>query len=160
MSENFENKKALVEVIKEQAQKASGIFLVNYKGITVAADTDLRASFRKEGVEYKVYKNRLMKRAFEDLGIKFDEEACEGSTAVAFAMEDGLAPARIVTSKQETLKDFAFKGAFIEGKLYDAQGVKVIASSPPKEVLLGQLVAMLQMPIKKLAITVNEIAKK
>lgn len=160
MSENFESKKALVEVITEQAKNASGIYIMDYKGITVENDTALRASFRKDGVTYKVYKNRLMKKAFENLGIKFDESVFEGPSAVAFATSDSIAPARIVADKQADLKDFSMKAAFVEGKYYDKDTVKVLSKIPAKEVLLTQLVGMLQMPIRKLAVAVKAVADK
>jgi len=160
MSENFENKKALVETIKGQAQNASGIYLISPKGLTVDKDTALRSDFRKNGVTYKVYKNRLMKIAFEELGYKFDDGIFEGPTAVAFATSDCVAPARIVKDTQAENKDYTLKAALVEGKYYDEKSVQVLANIPSREVLLTQLVGMLQMPIRKLAMTVNAIAEK
>ena len=86
MSEIRTQKEAVVEEIKSKIQAAKSVVLVDYKGLTVAQDTELRTNFRKAGVEYKVYKNRLAKIAFNELGYTCFDAALEGPTAIAFAM--------------------------------------------------------------------------
>ena len=95
MSEIRKEKEAVVEEIKTKIQAAKSVVLVDYKGLTVAQDTELRCNFRKAGVEYKVYKNRLAKIAFNELGFTQFDEALEGPTAIAFSINDSVSAAKI-----------------------------------------------------------------
>ena len=160
MSANFENKKVVVEEIKNYAKDAKTIVLVDYKGLTVAQVSELRNAFRKAGATYKVYKNRLMKIAFESLGIKFDDSLLEGTTAVAFHSEDAIAPAKIAVDGENKYKALKVKAAWYDGKQLDMNETKKLASIPSKEVLVAQLVGLLTMPMRGLAVAINEIAKK
>jgi len=160
MSANFENKKVVVEEIKNYAKDAKTIVLVDYKGLTVAEVSELRNAFRKAGATYKVYKNRLMKIAFESLGIKFDDSLLEGTTAVAFHSEDAIAPAKIAVDGENKYKALTVKAAWYDGKQLDANETKKLASIPSKEVLVAQLVGLLTMPMRGLAVAISEIAKK
>ena len=160
MSANFENKKVVVEEIKNYAKDAKTIVLVDYKGLTVAEVSELRNAFRKAGATYKVYKNRLMKIAFESLGIKFDDSLLEGTTAVAFHSEDAIAPAKIAVDGENKYKALKVKAAWYDGKQLDVNETKKLASIPSKEVLVAQLVGLLTMPMRGLAVAISEIAKK
>ena len=160
MSANFENKKVVVEEIKNYAKDAKTIVLVDYKGLTVAEVSELRNAFRKAGATYKVYKNRLMKIAFESLGIKFDDSLLEGTTAVAFHSEDAIAPAKIAVDGENKYKALTVKASWYDGKQLDAAETKKLASIPSKEVLVAQLVGLLTMPMRGLAVAISEIAKK
>ncbi|MBQ7466967.1 MAG: 50S ribosomal protein L10 [Clostridia bacterium] len=160
MSANFENKKVVVEEIKNYAKDAKTIVLVDYKGLTVAEVSELRNAFRKAGATYKVYKNRLMKIAFESLGIKFDDSLLEGTTAVAFHSEDAIAPAKIAVDGENKYKALTVKASWYDGKQLDANETKKLASIPSKEVLVAQLVGLLTMPMRGLAVAISEIAKK
>ena len=160
MSANFENKKVVVEEIKNYAKDAKTIVLVDYKGLTVAEVNELRNAFRKAGATYKVYKNRLMKIAFESLGIKFDDALLEGTTAVAFHSEDAIAPAKIAVDGENKYKALTVKASWYDGKQLNADETKKLASIPSKEVLVAQLVGLLTMPMRGLAVAVSEIAKK
>ena len=115
MSQNQELKKDVVAEIKERVQKANSVVLVEYKGLTVEQDTELRNEFRKSNCEYKVYKNRLLKIAFEDLGIKFDSACYDGTTALATS-EDVVAPAKITFDGESKYKVMKAKAGYIEGK--------------------------------------------
>ena len=160
MSVNFENKKAVVEEIKNYAKDAKCIALVDYKGLTVAQVTELRNEFRKNNCVYKVYKNRLLARAFSELGINFDSNILEGTTAVAFSNSDPVAPAKIAVEGETKYKVIKVKAGYAEGKLYNENEIKVLASIPSKEVLLGQLLGLLTNPMRSLAVAINEVAKK
>ena len=160
MSVNFENKKAVVEEIKNHAKDAKCITLIDYKGLTVSEVTELRNSFRASNCVYKVYKNRLLKIAFDELGIKFDPSLLEGTTAVAFSSEDAVTPAKIAVDGANKFKVIRVKAGYAEGKYYDENSIKVLASIPSKEVLLSQLLGLLTNPMRSLAVAINEIAKK
>ena len=160
MSANFENKKVIVDEIKSYAKDAKAIVLVDYKGLSVAQVTELRNNFRKAGAVYKVYKNRLLKIALEDLGIKFDASLLEGTTAVAFHSSDVVSPAKIAVDGEASYKVLKVKAGYAEGKYLDAAGVKALAAIPSREVLVAQLLGLLTSPMRSLAVGLSEVAKK
>lgn len=158
MSQNFENKKLVVAEIVEKAKNAKSIVLAEYKGMTVEQDHALRDECRKNGVEYKVYKNRLIKRAFEELGYNVPAEVLEGQTSIAFG-EDEVNAAKILVAK-ETNNQLKVKAGYGFGKALSEAEVKNLAKIPTKEVLVAQLLGMLTMPMRNLAVVISEIAKK
>ena len=159
MSQNQELKKDVVAEIKERVQKANSVVLVDYKGLTVEQDTELRNEFRKTNCEYKVYKNRLLKIAFEDLGIKFDSACYDGTTALATS-EDVVAPAKVTFDGESKYKVMKAKAGYIEGKVMNYNEVKSIASIPSKDVLIAQLLGLLLNPIRSLAVVLDQAANK
>jgi len=160
MSANLELKKELVQGMVEEFKSAKSLIFVDYKGITVAEDTVLRKEFRAENVKYKVYKNRLMVRALEEIGITdFDRTMFEGTTAVAFA-DDEIAPARIFCSNAEKLKKMSVKFGIVNGEVMDKTKVEALAKIPAKPVLISMLLYALNGPTSALARALNEISKK
>ncbi len=159
MSANFENKKLVVSEIEELAKKAKSIVLVDYRGLTVAQVTELRNSARNAGGIYKVYKNRLMKLAFENLGIEFPASDFEGTTAVLFHDTDEVAPAKIANEGAKKYGVLKLKSGYVSGKYYNTAEVTALANIPSREVLLGQLVGLLTSPMRSLAVGLSEVAK-
>lgn len=150
-----------VEEIAEKVKKAKTIVLVDYRGLTVAQDTEMRTEMRKAGVDYKVLKNRLVLRAFNACGVEGFEKVLEGPTAVAFGYEDAVAPAKLVADTvAKTNNKISIKGGVIEGKAADVEEIKALAKIPAKPVLVGQLLGMLTNPMRSLAVAISEIAKK
>ena len=161
MSANFENKKVVVSEIEGYAKEAKSIVLVDYRGLTVAQANELRNDVRAAGGVYKVYKNRLMKIAFENLGIQFPATDFEGTTAVLFHANDEVAPAKIaLDGTKKYAKKFALKSGYVDGKYYDNAEINVLANIPSREVLVAQLLGMLTHPMRSLAVVCSEIAKK
>ena len=160
MSANLEAKQKLVEEIKEKLQKAKTVVFVDYRGLTVEQDTKLRVDFRKSGSEYKVYKNRLVLRALNELGYTGCESYLEGTNAVAFGYEDELAPARIVAGVKSDKCAFNVKFGIYNNNIVDANEIKKLASIPTRKVLLAQLVGMLSSPMRGLAVCLKAIADK
>ena len=158
MSQNFENKKLLVNEIINKVKNAKSIVLAEYKGLTVEQDHALRNECRANGIDYRVYKNRLIKRAFEEIGIDMPGEVLEGQTSIAFGSDDVTA-AKILVNKETDTK-LKVKSGYALGKVMSESEVKALAKIPAKEVLLAQLVGMLSMPMRNLAVTIAEIAKK
>ena len=157
-----ELKQPIVEEIKSKVDGAASVVLVDYRGLTVAQDTQLRKDLREAGCEYKVYKNTLMRRAFEgtDFG-QFDEKGLlDGPSAIAISMDDATAPARILSKTAKEAPVMEFKGAIVEGTFYDAEGVKALASIPSREELISKLLGSLQSPITNLARVLKQIAEK
>ncbi len=159
MSANRENKAQVVAEIKEQFANAKSIIFVDYRGITVAEDTILRKDFRNENVKYKVYKNRLMVRALDEMGITgYDPKMFEGTTAVAFG-DDEVAPARIFCKTAKDLKKMDVKFGIVNGNIMSKNEVEALAKVPSKPVLIAMLLGQLQAPISAFARALNQIAE-
>lgn len=160
MSEAKLQKAAQIEEIKEKIGKCGAFVVVDYKGISVADDTKLRSDFRKNDVEYRVLKNRLVLRALSELNIGGFEGHLEGPTAIAFAYGDPLAAAKVVSENAKTVKAIEVKCGLMDGAYIDAETVAKLAAIPSKEVLLAQLLGLLQSPLSGLARAVQQIAEK
>lgn len=160
MSANFDAKKVIVEEIKEKIKSAKTLTFVDYRGLTAVEDTALRAAFRKAEAEYKVYKNRLLLRALEELGMTGYESILEGTTAVAFGYKDEVSTAKILVDTIKNTKKMQLKGGILDGKQIDVAMVETLAKIPSKEVLITQLLYVLQSPVRGLAIALDAIANK
>lgn len=156
----IEEKKPIVQEIKDNLDGAKSVVLVDYLGVTVEQDTKLRRATREAGVIYKVYKNTMVKRAIE--GTEFADIAkdLEGPTAVAISKEDATAPARVVANFAKTAPKLEMKSGIVEGTYYDAEGIKAISQIPSREELLSRLLGSLQSPITNLARVINQVAEQ
>ena len=160
MSANLEAKKELVSEIKDKIQRAKSFVVVDYRGITVVQDTELRTSFRNANAEYKVYKNRLVLRALNELGITGFEEHLQGTSAIAFGYEDELTPAKLVSQAGAKTQKLEVKCGLLNGSFISANEVKALASIPSREELIAKLLFLLQSPMRGLAVALNAIAEK
>ncbi len=161
MSEKIiKQKEAEVDALAEKFGKAKGIVLVDYCGMSVAEDTALRNALRKESVEYKVIKNRIMLRAFDKAGYKGFEEVLQGTSAVAISYDDPVTPAKILSENAKKINKTKLKGGVVEGSIMDEKQIAAVASIPSKTTLLSQLVGLLTSPMRSLAVAVSEVAKK
>ena len=117
----LESKKAVVEALTGKIQESTSVVFVDYKGITVAQDTELRKQFREAGVEYTVVKNTLTNFATKNIGYDFSE-VLNGTTAMASTTGDPIAPARIVCefAKKNKAVKIAIKGGVVEGSVLSA----------------------------------------
>ena len=156
MSAALEEKKKLVEELKEKIGAAKSVVIVDYKGLSVFEDTELRKTLREANVEYRVLKNRLMQKAFNELGYSDFDEALNGPTAVAFANGDPVAPAKILLDSADKTKKLTVKCGMVDGTYINVDGVKELATLPPKEVLLAKLLGTREAPISGLARVLNE----
>ena len=155
-----ELKQPVVAEISELLNGAASAVVVDYRGLTVAQDTELRKALRQAGVSYKVYKNTLIKRAAEGTEFAALDPNLEGPTAIAVSKDDATAPARVLAEFAKKADKLEIKGGVIEGTYYDAKGMQVIATIPSREVLLGKLLGSIQSPITNLARVLNQIAEK
>lgn len=160
MSANLETKKQVVEDIKAKIQNAKSVVFIDYKGLTVAEDTDFRNEFRKADCEYKVLKNTLVRKAFNELGVTDFDSDLNGPTAVAFGKDETGASRVVVEACKKFNDKISVKSAYVDGSYVDANGVKVFASIPSREVLLAKMLGSLQSPITGLAIALKAIADK
>ena len=155
-----ELKQPVVAEISELLNGAASAVVVDYRGLSVAQDTELRKALRQAGVSYKVYKNTLIKRAAEGTEFAALDPNLEGPTAIAVSKDDATAPARVLAEFAKKADKLEIKGGVIEGTYYDAKGMQVIATIPSREVLLGKLLGSIQSPITNLARVLNQIAEK
>lgn len=160
MSANLEAKKELVEEIKNKIQSSISLTFVDYRGLTVEEDTIMRRSLREAGVDYKVYKNRLLLKALENLGMTGYDDILQGTTAVAFGMQDEVSGPRIIVETSEKTKKMQVKGGILNGNRVEADMVNQLAKIPSKEVLISKLLYVLQAPVRSVAIALNAIAEK
>ena len=147
MSASKEARIELAKVIKEKIQNAKSVVFVKFNGLTVAEDTELRREFRKNNVEYKVYKNTLIRKAFESLGITDFNDDLNGPTAVAFGSDETGAAKVIVDAAKKYQDKVVVKSAFVEGARVDVAGVQALAAMPSKEQLIAKMLGSLQAPI-------------
>jgi len=154
-----ELKQPVVEEIKELLDGAASAVLIEYRGITVEQDTNLRKEFREAGITYKVYKNTMIRFAVQ--GTEFEPLTAdlEGPTAIAVSKDDATAPARIAAKYAKQVKPFELKSGVIEGTYYDKDGIQVIATIPSREELLSKLLGSIQSPIANFARVIKQIAE-
>ena len=154
-----ELKQPIVQEISENIKDAQSVVVVDYRGLTVAEDTQLRKALREAGVTYKVYKNTMIRFAAKGTEFEALEANLEGPTALAVSKEDATAPARILAQFAKTADKLELKGGVVEGTYYDQKGIQVIATIPSREELLGKLLGSIQSPIANLARVLNQIAE-
>ena len=155
-----ELKQPIVAEISELLDGAATAVVVDYRGLTVAQDTELRKQLREAGVTYKVYKNTMIRRAAEGTAFAALDPHLEGPTAIAVSKTDATAAARILAEFAKNADKLEIKGGVVEGNYYDAKGMQVIATIPSREVLLGRLLGSMQSPIANFARVLNQIAEK
>jgi len=155
-----ELKAPVVEEIKANLEGAKSVVLVDYLGLTVEQDTNLRRATREAGLIYKVYKNTMVKRAIAGTDFAELEKDLDGPTAVAISKDDATAPARVIAKFAKDAKKLEMKSGIVEGNYYDKDGIQVIASIPSREELLSRLLGSLQSPITNLARVINQVAEQ
>ena len=154
-----ELKQPIVQEISEAINGAQSVVVVDYRGLTVAEDTQLRKQLREAGITYKVYKNTLVSRAVEGTEFESLREVLEGPSAFAISADDATAPARVLAEFAKKAPKLEIKAGVVEGAYYDANGMKEISSIPSRDVLLGRLFGSMQSPIANLARVLNQIAE-
>ena len=155
-----ELKQPIVAAIAEDVKDAASVVLVDYRGLTVAQDTELRKQLREAGIIYKVCKNTMMKRAFEGTDFAGLNEYLEGPSAIAISKDDATAPARIICKFAKGAEKLEVKAGVVEGTLYDTDALNELAKIPSRDELISKLLGSLQSPITNLARVLNQIAEK
>ena len=155
-----ELKQPIVQEISEQIKDAQSVVVVDYRGLTVAEDTQLRKQLREAGVAYKVYKNTLVNFAIKGTDFESLSDVLEGPNAFAISTTDATAPARVIAKFAKTAPALEIKAGVVEGTFYDADGMKAIATIPSREELLSKFLGSIQSPITNFARVINQIAEK
>ena len=159
-----------VEEIKGKIERAQSVVLVDYRGLNVAQITELRGKYREAGVDYKVYKNSMMRFAFKDSGLEEFNEYLKGPSAIAFGYDDPVSAAKITSEFVKDNEKLEIKAGIVDGKVIDVAGVNNLAKLPSKEVLVAQVLGgfnspiqgfanVLQGTIRSLATVLNAIAE-
>jgi len=161
LDKNRQAKNVVITELKEKMSRAKSVVLIDACGLTVEQDTVLRTSLRKAGgVDYKVYKNSMINFAVECTDFEGLRPYLAGPTAVAFSYEDATAAASQVSTQIKTMPLLEFKASVIEGVVYDAEGTKVIADIPSRDVLISRLLGSFKSPMASFARVINAIAEK
>ena len=155
-----ELKKPIVDEIAASIKDAQSVVLVDYRGLTVEQDTELRKQLREAGITYKVYKNTMMNFAFQGTDCEALTSYLEGPSAIAISTEDATAPARLLCKFAKTANALEVKGGVVEGTVYDAKGIENISRIPSREELLSKLLGSIQSPITNFARVMNQLAEK
>lgn len=156
----LEQKKEQVAQLSEKLNSAVAGVIVDYKGITVADDTVLRANLRKAGVDYAVVKNTLLTLAIKGTPLEGLTSVLEGTTALAVSSEDSVASAKILSEFAEKHDNFSIKGGFLDGEIISLEKIDSLAKLPSREVLLATVAAAFQAPMASFARAINAIVEK
>ena len=160
MSKAIETKSVQVQEIAAKFEAASSVVVVDYRGLTVAQVTELRKQLREAGVEFKVYKNTLTRRAAESVGVEGINEFLTGPNAIAFSNEDVVAPAKIINDFAKKNEALEIKAGIIEGNVSSVEDVKALAELPSREGLLSMLLSVLQAPVRNFALATKAVAEQ
>lgn len=154
------DKKTVVAALVERLKGAQAGVIADYRGLTVAQDTELRKKLREAGVEYTIVKNTLTRFAANEVGLGELDPVLHGPSALATSTDDVVAPAKVLVEFAKDNEQLEIKAGFVDGKVIDVNEVKVYASIPSKEVLISKMLGSLQAPIGKLVRTLDAVAKK
>lgn len=151
MSANFEAKKVVVEEIVNKIKASKSVVFVDYNKLTVAEVSAIRQKCKKANCEYKVYKNTLVRKAFNELGYNQFDADLNGPTAIAFGADETAAAKVMVEAAKDYNEKIVLKSAFVDNSYVDKSGVKALASMPSKEELIAKMLGSMQAPIANFA---------
>ena len=158
MSSAIEKKKQIVDEITDKLKASKSTIVVDYRGLNVAEVTELRKQLREAGIDFKVYKNTLTRRAAEAVELSGLNEALTGPNAIAFSNEDVVAPAKILKTLRKRHEALEIKAGVIEGNIATVEEIKALAELPSREGLLSMLLSVLQAPIRNFALAAKAVA--
>ncbi|MDD4692335.1 MULTISPECIES: 50S ribosomal protein L10 [Eubacterium] len=152
---NIEAKQVIVQEIADKLKNAQGTVVVDYRGLNVEEVTDLRKQARDQGVDYKVYKNSMMRFAAKEAGLEGLLESLVGPTGIAFCESDPVAAAKLFSNFAKDHKALEIKAGVVEGRVLDVAGVDELAKLPPREQLVAKVLGGLNAPIAGFANVLN-----
>lgn len=160
MSNNLELKKKVVEEIKGKFEGAKSAILVDYRGLNVEETTELRKNFREAGVEYKVYKNNLVKLAIKDTDFEPLSQDLTGPNAIAFGYEDPVTPAKVIKDFAKKHNNLELKTGIVEGSYYGQEKIVEIAEIPSREELIAKLLGSFQAPVSNFVYLLSNVVEQ
>jgi len=144
---NLEVKQQIAQTLSQKMANSKSVILADYRGLKVSEITQLRAELRKAGVEFRVVKNTITSFAIREIDLLDLESYLKGPTAIAFGLNDPVAPAKVLVEFAKTHKNLKIKAGVVEGQVIGVDGVIALAELPSREVLLAKVVGMFQAPI-------------
>ena len=156
----LKEKQAIVAEVNETASKALSAVMADYRGVSVDDMTNLRKQAREAGVQVRVIRNTLAKRAFEGTDFECMTEALLGPNILAFSLEDPGAGARVFKDFAKEIEQFEIKALSVGGKLLSADQIDILAKLPTRDQAISLLMAVMQAPITKLTRTLNDVPGK
>ncbi|WP_227938926.1 50S ribosomal protein L10 [Alkalihalobacillus deserti] len=156
----LEQKKQVVSDIAAKLRDSKATIVVDYRGLNVAEVTELRKQLREAGVEFKVYKNSLARRATAEAELTDLDVQLVGPTAIAFSNDDVIAPAKVINEFSKKHDALEIKAGVIEGRVASVEEVKALAELPSREGLLSMLANVLQAPVRGLALVTKAVAEQ
>ena len=154
-------KQAIVEALAQRLQEAEGGLLVDYKGINVAQDTELRRALREKNVEYTVVKNTLTRLAMDKVGLSGLDDQLNGTTSLATSAEDPLVPLHELTEFSEKMGQmFTIKGVFVNGKVLNDAEVAELSAIPSRDALYSKVLGTMLAPITSLAVVLGQVVEQ
>lgn len=159
MSAILENKKAVVSEIREKFESSESAVIVEYRGLNVSQMTELRRKLSAENIEFKVYKNTMMRRAVEGTDFEGLNDSLLGPNAVAFS-DDAVAPSRVLAEFAKKNKKLILKAGIVNGNVVDEAEIKELSTLPNHDGMIAMLLGMFQAPIRDFAYVVSQVAEK
>ncbi|KOY18149.1 50S ribosomal protein L10 [Paenibacillus xylanivorans] len=153
-------KQESVDVVTAKLRESATTVVVDYRGLNVAQVTELRKQLREAGIEFQVLKNSLLRRAAAAAELTELNEVLTGPSAIAFSVDDVVAPAKILNDFAKKNDALELKGAVVEGRVIGVEEVKALAELPSREGLLSMLLSVLQAPVRNFALAVKAVAEK
>ncbi|WP_070121460.1 50S ribosomal protein L10 [Bacillus marinisedimentorum] len=160
MSSILEQKKQIVDEIADKLKASQSTVIVDYRGLDVAEVTELRKQLREAGVDFKVYKNTMTRRAVEKAELTDLNDVLTGPNAIAFGGEDVIAPAKIINNFAKDHEELEIKAGVLEGRVVSVDKVKELAELPSRDGLLSMLLSVLQAPVRNFALATKAVAEQ
>lgn len=153
----LEQKKTAVADMIEKLKTAQAGVLVDYRGLTVSEDTELRRKFREAGVDYTVVKNTLTRFAAKEVGLEELDGVLHGPTSLAISDSDPVAPAKIISDFAKSNEKVEIKAGFLDGKVISLDEIKTLANTPSRDTLIAKIMGSLNAPVSNLVRTLQAL---
>lgn len=153
----LEQKKTVVADMIAKLQAAQAGVLVDYRGLTVSEDTELRRKFREAGVDYTVVKNTLTRFAAKEVGLEELDSVLHGPTSLAISDSDPVAPAKIIADFAKGNDKVEIKAGFLDGKVISLDEIKTLANTPSRDTLIAKIMGSLNAPVSNLVRTLQAL---
>jgi large subunit ribosomal protein L10 len=148
-------KEEILKDTQERIADVRGFYLADFSGLTVESITRLRKQCRDQGVQFRVIKNTLLRRAFNARGITELDAYLKGNTGLVFSPSSETAPAKILADFAKENEKLKVKAAVLDGRLFDGKAVARLAALPSREVLLSQVLSTFIAPMTQFLAAVN-----
>ena len=150
-------KEAVLKDTQARIADVRGLYLADFTGMTVQSLSLLRKRCREQGVQFRVIKNTLLKRAFNERGITALDDHLVGPTGLVFSPDNEMAPAKILADFAKEFEKPRLKAAVVDGSLYDGKAIVRLAALPSREVLLSQIIGTFIAPMSNFLALVNAV---